>query len=170
MERWFHCLCQVPFMNRSDIYYFVSFLNYVVLKSMHKLKSHLLVFIKIREECTDLMKNDNTVFKIHWKEREQRTTNQYKIIIIQILPKHISYLHEPLVNLLVPYSDSPDDGAKLCVLFESWPYFIVLILQVVETSILSWNSLLSFIYFGLFSIKYNVKMYNTIIIYKHFLK
>lgn len=31
------------------------------------------------------------------------------MINIQILPKILSILHEPLVNLLVPYSDSSDD-------------------------------------------------------------
>ena len=103
---------------------------------MHAQIQKTLVFIKITEEFTDLVKK-LTVLKMHRKEREQRTANQFKMVTIQILQKCISYLHDPLVILLIPYADSSEDAAKLGVLFEIWPYFIILILQVVKALILS---------------------------------
>lgn len=74
---------------------------------------------------------------MHLEEKKQRTSHRFKMISTLKLQKHTSYLHNPFAVLLIPNLDYPDDSGKPDVLFESWYCFIILILQVVKTMILS---------------------------------
>lgn len=91
---------------------------------------------------------------MHWEEREQSISNQFKIINIQVIQKHISYLCNSFVFFHIPYSNYLGDSAKPDVLLKNWHYAIIFNLQVVIAMILSW----SLLYFGL--------IYNSLIIEK----
>lgn len=86
---------------------------------------------------------------MHWKEREQKASKQFKMIHIQVLQKHISYLYNSFIILHIPYSNYLGDSAKPDALFKNWHYAIILNLQVVIAMILSWSLLLYLLHFGL---------------------